>query len=139
LIAADPVLDPVVVPTPEPVVAMPAPRRFVPATPKPGALFRTPEAAMRFLVTAYNHHDLAALKKVTTASARQALEEMRAQATDLRLRSCAFRPYQGDYECTFSHGFPAAFHRTDRGHATFTVAPADRPGWYMTVLEDCGG
>ena len=23
------------------------------------------------------------------------------------------------------------------GQAHFTVAPADRPGWYMTVLEDC--
>ena len=22
--------------------------------------------------------------------------------------------------------------------AHFTVAPADRPGWYMTVLNDCG-
>jgi hypothetical protein len=94
---------------------------------------------MRYLVTAYNHHDLAALRHVTTPSARDALEAMRAQATDLRLKACTFDKYAGDYECTFSHGFPASMHRTDRGSASFTVGPAAKPGWYMTVLESCGG
>ncbi len=116
-----------------------APRtRAVVAEPAPShGMFATPRDAMRYLVTAYNHHDLVALKHVTTPSAREALEEMRATANDLRLRSCTFREERGDYYCTFSHGFPASAHRTGRGHATFTVAPAAKPGWYMTVLDEC--
>jgi hypothetical protein len=115
------------------------PRIYTPVPAAPGAMFRTPEDAMRYLVTAYNNHDLAALKHVTNPSARTALEAMRAQASDLRLKACAFDKYDGDYECTFSHGFPASLHRTDRGSAVFTVGPAAKPGWYMTVLDSCGG
>ena len=32
---------------------------------------------------------------------------------------------------------PTPSHRGGHGQAHFTVAPATRPGWYMTVLEDC--
>jgi hypothetical protein len=115
----------------------PAAEHMVRSTPVRRGMFATPEDAMRYLVTAYNHHDLVSLKHVTTPEARDALEAMRANATDLRLRSCTFRRERGDYECTFSHGFPASAHRTDRGRAVFTVAPAYKPGWYMTVLEEC--
>jgi hypothetical protein len=47
----------------------------------------------------------------------------------------------GDFECYFTHGFPKGYrnHSGPVGTAEFTVGPADRPGWYMTVFVDCGG
>jgi hypothetical protein len=99
--------------------------------------FRTPQAAMRYLVRAYNRHDDKAIAHVTTTSARQALLPMRAYAPALALVACTPRN-AGDYECSFTHTLakPSPGHR--HGHATFYVAPAYRHGWYMTVLLDCG-
>jgi hypothetical protein len=107
-----------------------------PASPLP---FATPEAAMRYLAVAYNTHDAAALRTVTTPSARDALEAMRSEAVNLQLRRCAKQP-AGDYQCDFTHDYPAALHKSRSAHgaATFTVGPAVKPGWYMTVLESCG-
>jgi hypothetical protein len=114
-------------------------RRTQPApTPSPGVHFVTPEAAMRYLAAAYNRNDLAALMHVTTPAARHNLLAMRADATNLRLVGCTANPGGGDYLCGFTHGYPTAAHQAGRGQARFTVAPADRPGWYMTVLNDCG-
>jgi hypothetical protein len=114
-------------------------RRTQPApTPSSGVHFATPEAAMRYLAGAYNRNDLAALMHVTTPAARHNLLAMRADASDLRLVGCTANPGRGDYLCGFTHGYPAAAHQASRGQAHFTVAPADRPGWYMTVLNDCG-
>jgi hypothetical protein len=114
--------------------------RTQPAPPPPssGVHFATPESAMRYLAGAYNRDDLAALMHVTTPAARHNLLAMRADATDLRLVGCTASPGRGDYLCGFTHGSPAAAHQAGRGQAHFTVAPADRPGWYMTVLNDCG-
>jgi hypothetical protein len=98
--------------------------------------FTTPQAAMRYLTAAYNRNDQAALRKVTNEIARSALLRLRDEATNLRLQSCT-RNRSGDYTCEFRHDFPAHRHRTGHGHATFTVAPADKPGWYMTVLVRC--
>ena len=114
-------------------------RRTQPApTPPSGVHFATPEATMRYLAGAYNRNDLAALMHVTTPAARHNLLAMRANASDLRLVGCTANPGRGDYLCGFAHGYPAAAHQASRGQAHFTVAPADRPGWYMTVLNDCG-
>jgi len=101
--------------------------------------FATPQAAMRYLARAYNTHDMVALRHVTTPSARQALLDMRVEAVNLRLDGCERQP-AGDYLCTFTHDYPRAMHRkpTEHGASTFLVAPALRPGWYMTVLEGCG-
>jgi hypothetical protein len=107
--------------------------------------FDTPEAAMRYLASAYNRNDPAALKEVTNPDARDALEAMRAQAVNLRLESCEQQP-SGVYECNFRHDYPPGYspdadHAAEEhhgGHATFIVAPADNPGWYMSVLLDCG-
>jgi hypothetical protein len=99
--------------------------------------FATPEASMRYLSAAYNRNDLAALKHVTTPEARTNLQFMRPNADNLRLVGCTANAGRGDYTCSFSHDFPAASHRSGHGQAHFTVAPADRVGWYMTVLEDC--
>jgi hypothetical protein len=105
-------------------------------TPKPGVHFATPEAAMRYLAAAYNRNDLPALKKVTNPPARAALLEMRQEATNLQLTGCNPQP-RGDYVCSFRHDFPEHRHRVGHGQATFLAAPADKPGWYMTVLLDC--
>jgi hypothetical protein len=105
-------------------------------TPKPGVHFATPEAAMRYLAAAYNRNDLPALKKVTNPPARAALLEMRQEATNLQLTGCSRQP-RGDYVCSFRHDFPERRHRVGHGQATFLAAPADKPGWYMTVLLDC--
>lgn len=95
---------------------------------------------MRYLAEAYNRDDLAALKKVTNPTARDALESMRTEAVSLRLESCERQP-AGDYVCEFRHDYPPGYspkEQHDGGHATFIAAPADNPGWYMTVLLDCG-
>ena len=111
------------------------------ATPPPAAPrqlhFATPQAAMRYLAVAYNRNDLAALKHVTTPEARNNLLFMRPNADNLQLVGCTANAARGDYLCGFTHGFPAATHRAGTGHAHFTAAPADKIGWYMTVLNDC--
>jgi hypothetical protein len=115
--------------TPRPTPTTSAPR---------GLHFDTPEGAMRYLARAYNRIDLTALKHVTTPEARANLVAMRATAVNLQLVSCTFNASRGDYLCAFTHDFPASMHQTGTGHAHFTAAPADRIGWYMTVLNDCG-
>jgi hypothetical protein len=99
--------------------------------------FATPQASMRYLAAAYNRNDLVALKHVTTPRARTALQAMRANAPNLRLVGCTANAGRGDYTCAFTHDFPVASRHSGHGQAHFTVAPAGRPGWYMTVLEDC--
>ena len=106
-------------------------------TPPPALQFATPEGAMRYLAAAYNRNDLAALMHVTTPAARHNLLFMRPNADNLQLVGCTANAGRGDYLCGFTHGFPAAMHQSGTGHAHFTVAPADRVGWYMTVLDDC--
>lgn len=100
-----------------------------------GRAFRTPEAAMGFLVSAYNAHDDRALKHVTTPDARTNLVGMRPYAPALRLKSCT-RLDTGAYDCEFTHTVDGK--RGWGGYASFRVAPAAKPGWYMTVLMDCG-
>jgi hypothetical protein len=112
--------------------------RQTPTGPAPGSPhFTTPQASMRYLAAAYNRNDLASLMHVTTPAARHNLLLMRANAPNLRLISCAANTGAGDYTCAFTHEFPVTAQRSGHGQAHFTVAPADRPGWYMTVLEDC--
>jgi hypothetical protein len=125
----------------DPITPVNHPDEPVPPPPVPGrppALhFATPEAAMGYLAGAYNRNDLAALKHVTTPEARNNLLFMRPTADNLQVVGCTANPGRGDYLCGFTHGFPAALHHSGTGHAHFTVAPADRVGWYMTVLNDC--
>jgi hypothetical protein len=101
--------------------------------------FASPEASMRYLATAYNRNSFEDLKHVTTPTARANLLAMRTQAVNLQLLGCSANAGRGDYTCKFSHDYPAAMHRSGKGQpAVFTVAPADRVGWYMTVLDGCG-
>jgi hypothetical protein len=119
-------------------IALTAPATSASASTLP---FRTPEAAMRYLARAYNHHDLHRLRRVTTPDARYALLQMRSEAVNLRLTNCTKRP-EGDYLCRFAHDYPASLPMDQRegttGSAEFLVAPADNPGWYMTLLQGCG-
>jgi hypothetical protein len=112
--------------------------KATPPTPAPRQLhFATPEAAMRYLAAAYNRNDLASLKHVTTPEARNNLLFMRPNADNLQLVGCTANAGRGDYLCGFTHDFPATMHLSGAGHAHFTAAPADKVGWYMTVLNDC--
>lgn len=139
--------EPSAEPTHEPEPAAEPTPTATPTPTAPAVHFDTPEAAMRYLADAYNRHDLAALKKVTNPAARDALEGIRDEAVNLRLESCE-RQDAGDYLCEFRHEYPAGYtedhesgdegHEDGYGHAGFIVAPADAPGWYMTVLEYCG-
>jgi len=99
--------------------------------------FATPQAAMGYLTAAYNRNDLVALGHVTTPVARVNLVAMQRTAVNLRLVGCAANAARGDYLCSFTHDYPAALHRAGQGHAHFTAAPADKYGWYMTILNDC--
>ncbi len=99
--------------------------------------FTTPQAAMEYLAAAYNNDDLTALGHVTTPRARADLLGMRSEAVNLRLQNCSRRPV-GDYVCQFAHDYPSSLHRSGHGHAVFLAGPADKPGWYMTVLKGCG-
>jgi hypothetical protein len=120
-------------------------------TPAPIPSFTTPEAAMTFLADAWNRRDLVSLKRVTNPVARTALESMRVEAINLRLDRCVYDKYGKDYDCHFTHDFPPGHRHNDPhyhgegyaraaepGTAVFTVGPARRSGWYMTVLEECG-
>jgi hypothetical protein len=103
-----------------------------------GLYFATPEAAMRYLAAAWNRHDKVALRHVTTPDGRNALEAMRSEAVNLRLRACTKNPGAGDFTCVFDHDYPPSMHKRGHGTATFIAGPARAHGWYMTYFEGCG-
>lgn len=104
-----------------------------------GPHFATPQAAMRYLASAWNRNDLTALKHVTDPAARDQLLAMHDEATNLRLNHCTLNQGAGDYHCVFDHDYPTGYKTPHpHGQAEFTVGPADRPGWYMTFFERCG-
>jgi hypothetical protein len=111
-----------------------------PVPPKdPGVHFDTPEAAMKYLATAWNTDDLTSLKHVTDPAARTQLLAMHHEASNLSLNHCTFNKDPGDYTCEFDHDYPVGYKTTKKhGKAVFTVGPADKPGWYMTFFESCG-
>ena len=93
---------------------------------------------MRYLAFAYDQHDAFALHAVTTPQAYKQLMGMRAEAVDLRLKSCQANPGQGDYSCYFVHDYPASLHKSGHGGSVILVGPARNPGWYMYTLIECG-
>lgn len=69
---------------------------------------------------------------------------MTGEAGRLKLDRCLRNNERKDFDCFFSHDIPAGAEDHDSngggiGSAWFVVGPADRSGWYMTVLLDCGG
>lgn len=121
------------------VTSQPAADPIVAAAPadSPRLYWPTPQAAMRYLAAAWNRHDTVALMHVTTPAGRGALEAMRSEAVNLRLRACTRNP-AGDYTCVFDHDYPASMHKRGHGTATFIAGPAREHGWYMTYFEGCG-
>jgi hypothetical protein len=133
------------------------------STPPSGSAphFTTPADAMRYLVAAYNRHDIAAEMHVTTPDSRAALETERQWVNTFSFDSCTPNAGAGDYTCQFDMvsmvpapaapdstaaaststdgtaavSIPAA---TEMGEITVIVAPAARPGWYMYASEGCG-
>jgi hypothetical protein len=122
--------------TPPPAAGPRLPPGSTPTAP-PRLYFATPQAAMRYLTVAYNHKDLVALGHVTTPIARANLLAMHRTAVNLQLVGCAANAARGDYLCSFTHDYQASLHVVGQGHAHFTAAPADKYGWYMTILNDC--
>ncbi len=125
-------------------VATPSPTmtpRPAPTPPVASAVhFNTPEAAMRYLASAWNRNDLVQLKHVTDPHARDELQLMHDEAANLKFDHCTFTKARGDYECFFTHGFPKGYKsKGPVGTAEFTVGPATKPGWYMTYFIECGG
>lgn len=134
---------PLAVTQPDRVAATSTPTPALAATPAPtptyrGPHFDSPEGAMRYLTAAWNRHDIKALMPVTTPDGRQELIDMYDEAVNLRLDYCQARAGQGDYDCHFTHDYPAQMHKKGQGHAEFLAGPARNPGWYMTVFMGCG-
>jgi hypothetical protein len=126
---------------PDRVVGTSTPAPSPTPTPTPGYTgphFASPQDSMRYLAAAWNQHDVAAMKPVTTPEGRAALISMYSEATNLRLDYCVARAGQGDYDCHFVHDYPASMHKTGVGHAEFLAGPARNPGWYMTLFVTCG-
>ena len=116
----------------------PAVRQAEPAPGEHEPHFATAAGAMRYLAHAYNLRDTVALHEVTTPGSYRELKLLRSQAVDLRLKSCSRNPGRGDYTCQLAHDYPASMHQSGHGSATFIVAPALNPGWYLYEVADCG-
>ena len=105
---------------------------------------------MRYLVAAYNRHDIAAEMHVTTPDSRAALETERQWVNTFSFHSCTLNPGGGDYSCQFDMVSKVKTTTNDdfnpfgqdvvenMGEITVLVAPAQRPGWYMYFNEGCG-
>jgi len=93
---------------------------------------------MAYLAAAYNSNNAVALHAVTTPGAYAELTQMRSEAVNLQLQSCTVNAGRGDYNCYFTHDYPASMHQTGHGASTILVAPALNPGWYMDALVECG-
>ena len=120
-------------------VATPSPTmtpRPSPTPPVASAVhFNTPEAAMRYLASAWNRNDLVQLKHVTDPNARAELDLMHEEAANLKFDHCTLTKARGDYQCFFPHGFPKGHTRKGPiGTAELTVGPATNPCRYLTYL-----
>ena len=118
--------------------------------------FATPDAAMRYLVAAYNSGDEAAVRHVTSPSSREPFEAERQWVKSFAFRSCAANGAPNwDYTCVLDiagrmPGVPDPATDPATGsmdpaslqamnEVTVLVAPAATPGWYLEANEGCGG
>jgi hypothetical protein len=103
---------------------------------------------MRYLVAAYNTHDIVAERHVTTPDSRDSLEQERQWVNTFRFDNCS-PSGASQYWCVFDMVSKVATQTTgsddfgndvqSMGEITVTVLPADRPGWYMAANQGCGG
>jgi hypothetical protein len=147
---SDPAPSPTAIPSPTAPFAVPVAAEVAPH-------FATPDAAMRYLVDAYNAHDITAEMHVTTPDSRSALETERQWVQTFSFHSCTPNAGAGDYSCRFDMtsmvpglAIPSASAANDTegdglgntpaamNEITVLVAPATRPGWYMFYNMGCG-
>jgi len=149
---------------PVPVTAAPvtaAPGTAIPVPPVPAAMktdavaphFDTPEAAMRYLVAAYNANNETNIRHVTTPDSRDQFETERQWVKAFRFRDCTPNAAPSwDYTCVLDivttmpgvhvQGVQAATDPSGNqimDEVTVLVAPAARPGYYLEANEGCGG
>ncbi|MDQ1486557.1 MAG: hypothetical protein QOJ62_2250, partial [Actinomycetota bacterium] len=109
--------------------------------------FATPEAAMRYLVNAYNVGDERAIWHVTNPDSRAQFEAEREWVKTFRFRTCTRDQGAHTFTCIFdiTKQTAKALASADLGNptgmaeVTVTAAPADRPGWYLLANQGCGG
>jgi hypothetical protein len=107
--------------------------------------FVTPQAAMVYLASAWNTHNVEEVDYVTNSAGRQEMDSMASLMVNLQFKNCTLNP-AGDYTCYFSHDIirptsPTTYPNPNNyppGEAVFTVAPAQIPGWYLTNVLRCG-
>jgi hypothetical protein len=110
--------------------------------------FDTPDAAMRYLVAAYNANNETNIRHVTTPDSREQFEAERQWVKEFRFRDCTPNSAPNwDYTCvldiaTTMPGVQAATDPTGNeimDEVTVLVAAAARPGYYLEANEGCGG
>lgn len=111
--------------------------------------FTTPDAAMRYLVAAYNSGDETAIRHVTTPDSRSQFESERQWVQTFRFRDCTANGAPNwDYNCVLdivanvpgvSPNIDATTGLVIMDEVAVLVAPAARTGYYLSANEGCGG
>lgn len=101
---------------------------------------------MVYLAAAWDKGDQQEVDYVTDPNGRTEMDAMAPQMNNLQFKSCTPNQGAGDYTCYFMHDIapstsPTTYPNPNNyppGEAVFTVAPAARPGWYLTQVLHCG-
>jgi hypothetical protein len=125
------------------------PAGTAPAPPAAVPHFTTPDAAMQYLVAAYNTNNEVNIRHVTTPDSRDQFEAERQWVKAFRFRSCtANGSPTWDHTCVLdivttmsevSATIDPATGAQVMNEVTVLVAPAERTGFYLAANEGCGG
>jgi hypothetical protein len=125
------------------------PAGTAPAAPAAVPRFTTPDAAMQYLVAAYNTNNEVNIRHVTTPDSRDQFEAERQWVKTFHFRSCAANGSPTwDYTCVLnivatmpdvSATIDPATGAQVMNEVTVLVAPAERTGFYLAANEGCGG
>jgi hypothetical protein len=128
-------------PPPAPAVSTPPPPAGV-VTDVVAPHFETPDAAMRYLVAAYNANNETNIKHVTTPDSRDQFEAERQWVKAFRFNNCApDGAPTWDYTCVLdiTKTMPGvAVGDQVMDEVTVIVGPAARPGYYLVANHGCG-
>jgi hypothetical protein len=104
---------------------------------------------MRYLAAAYNSGDEVAMRHVTTPDSRTEFEAERQWVKTFRFRDCTANGAPNwDYGCTLdiiatvpgiSPDIDATTGQVLMDEVAVMVAPAVRTGYYLEVVQGCGG
>ncbi len=146
-VAVEPVTNATTGPTPPPATPDVMPTDVMP-TDAVAPHFDTPDAAMRYLVAAYNANNETNIRHVTTPDSRDQFETERQWVKEFRFRDCTPNGAPSwDYTCVLDilRTMPGVQAATDPAgneimdEVTVLVAAAARPGYYLEANEGCGG